>query len=199
VEKLEREEDIMSTTVKRDRLAPQTEYLDDESILSPIAKTTNKKVIVLLCLDGPWMAKVALSYIKNYIGRLASDVKIGIYLLQIITETKYYRVGDGTVTTVPCTEEDIKQTMNETVSDLNKAAESLRSKNVTITVKVGIGTEVSKEIIQIAEEVNANLIVMFTHSTSWLSRLTFSSMTDKVLRKAESIPIMVVRADNLKG
>ena len=189
----------MSTTVKRDRLAPQTEYLDDESILCPIAKTTNKKEIVLLCLDGPWMAKVALSYIKNYIARLASDVKVRIYLLQIITETKYYRVGDGTVTTVPCTAEDMKQTMKETVSDLNKAAESLRSKNVTITVKVGIGTDVSKEIIQIAEEVNANLIVMFTHSSSWLSRLTFSSMTDKVLRKAESIPIMVVRADNLKG
>lgn len=196
----------MSTTINRGRVAPRTEYFDAESILSPIAKTTdkgpatqtaNKMEKVLICLDGPWMAEAALSYIEDYIARLAPEVKVEIYLLQVITEIKHYRIGDGTVTTVPFTGEEIKQTMDETVDYLNKAAELLRSKRATVIAKVGIGTDASKEIVKIAEEIGATLIVMFKQTKSWLDHLTFGSVTDKVLRREKSIPVMAVRAENL--
>ncbi|MFC1990151.1 universal stress protein [Chloroflexota bacterium] len=196
----------MTTTVKRGSMVPQTEYCDDESILGPIAKTMDKGPVTrtankvertLLCLDGPWIGEAALSYIEDYISRLAPKLKVEIYLLQVITEMTHYRVGDGTVTIVPYTEEETKQAANETRGYLNQAGEPLRKKGLTVVAKVSIGADASKEIVKTAEEIGANLIVMFTNKRSWLSRLASGSVTDKVLRREENIPIMVVRTEHL--
>jgi len=50
-----------------------------------------------------------------------------------------------------------------------------------------------EEIVKAAAELKADLIAMSTHGRSGLSRLTFGSITDKILRTA-SVPVLVVRA-----
>jgi len=199
----------MTTNIHRDRVVSQTEYFDDESILDPITKTTNKGPVaknaktvnkiarILLYLDDPWIAEAALSYIEDYISMLAPEVKVEIYFLQVIAKMTHYRLGDGVVTTVPYTEEEIKQTTNEAMDYINKATEPLRSKGVTVVAKVGTRTDASKEIVKTAEEINANLIVMFTHRKSWLNRLNFGSVADKVLWREKYIPIMIVKDEHL--
>ncbi len=44
-----------------------------------------------------------------------------------------------------------------------------------------------------ADELKVDLVAMSTHGRSGLSRLTFGSITAKVLR-ATSVPVLVVRA-----
>ncbi|MFC2003500.1 universal stress protein [Chloroflexota bacterium] len=195
----------MATDINRSRAMPQTELSDDPPILSPITKnnhkgpainTMNKIVKILVYLDSPWIAETALPYIEDYISMLAPEVKVEIYLLQVITHTTHYRLGDGVVTMDPYTEEEIKQTINKAKGYLNHAGEPLRSKGATVSAKVGIKTDPSKEIVKTAEEISANLIVLFAHKRSWLSRLAFGSVTDKVLRREDDVPIMVVRVDD---
>ena len=198
----------MTTNIHRDRVVSQTEYFDDELILDPITKTTDKGTIaknartvnkiarILLYLDDPWIAEAALSYIEDYISMLAPEVKIEIYFLQVIAKLTHYRVGDGVVTTVPYTGGEIKQATNEAMDYINKATEPLRSKGVTVVAKVGTRNDASKEIVKTAEEISADLIVMFTHKRSGLGRLAFGSVTDRVLRREDDVPVMVVRVDD---
>ncbi len=195
----------MATAINRSRAMPQTELSDAPPILGPIiknkpedlaTKTVNGIVKILVYLDSPWIAETALPYIEDYISMLAPEVKVEIYLLQVITHTTHYRLGDGVVTTVPYTEEEITQTANKAKDYLNQAGETLRSKGSMVVAKVGIKTDASKEILKTAEEISANLIVMFTHKRSWLSRLAFGSVTDKLLRREDDVPVMVVRVDD---
>jgi len=195
----------MATAINRSRAMSQTELSDAPPILSPITKnahkgsaikTVNKTVKILVYLDSPWIAETALPYIENYISVLAPEVKVEIHLLQVITHTTHYRLGDGVVTMVPYTEEEIKQTTNKAKDYLNQAGETLRSKGSMVVAKVGIKTDASKEILKTAKEISANLIVMFTHKRSWLSRLAFGSVTDKLLRREDDVPVMVVRVDD---
>ena len=195
----------MATAINRSRAMPQTELSDAPPILGPITKnahkgpaikTVNRIVKILVYLDGTGIAETALRYIEDYISMLAPEVKVKIHLLQIITHLTHYRLGDGVVTMVPYTEEEIEQTTNKAKDYLNQAGEPLRSKGSTVATKVGIKTDASKEIIKTAEEISANLIVMFTHKRSWLSRLAFGSVTDKVLRREDDVPVMVVRVDD---
>jgi len=151
---------------------------------------------ILVYLDGPGIGETALPYIEDYISMLAPEVKVEIYLLQVITHTTHYRLGDGVVTMTPYTEEEIKQTTSKAKDYLNQAGDSLRSKGSTVAAKVGIKTDASKEIVKTAEEISANLIMIFTHKRSWLSRLAFGSVTDKVLRREDDVPVMVVRVDD---
>jgi len=195
----------MATAINKSKVMPQTELSDAPPILGPITKnkhedlairTVNRIVKILVYLDSPWIAETALPHIEDYISVLAPGVKVEIYLLHVIAHTTHYRLGDGVVVTAPYAEEEIKETTNKAKDYLNQAGEPLRSRGSTVTAKVGIKTDASKEIIRTAKEISANLIVMFTHKRSWLSRLAFGSVTDKLLRWGDDVPVMVVRVDD---
>ncbi|MFC1907333.1 universal stress protein [Chloroflexota bacterium] len=195
----------MATAINKGKVAPQSEFSDASQVIVPITKnahkgpaikTANKTVKILVYLDGTGIAETALRYIEDYTSMLAPEVKIKIHLLQVITHMTHYRLGDGVVTMVPYTEDEIKQTTDKATDYLNQAGEPLRSKGLTVATRVGIKTEPSKKIVKTAEEISADLIVMFTHKRSWLSRLAFGSVTDKVLRREDDVPVMVVRVDD---
>ncbi|MFC1904792.1 universal stress protein [Chloroflexota bacterium] len=195
----------MATSINQSRAMPQTELSNSPPILGSITKnkhedlaikTVNRIVKILVYLDSPWIAEAALPYIEDYISVLAPEVEVEIYLLHVITHTTNYRLGDGVVIADPYTEEEIKQTTNKTKDYLNQTGELLRRKGATVSAKVGINTDSSKEIEKTAEEISANLIVLFTHRRSWLSRLAFSGVADKVLQRKDDVPIMVVRVDD---
>jgi nucleotide-binding universal stress UspA family protein len=59
---------------------------------------------------------------------------------------------------------------------------------------VVIGTSVAREILDHADEIAADLIVMTTHGRHGMARFFLGSTTERVLRTA-SVPVLTVRVD----
>jgi len=173
---------------------PKNSIYSSKYTISPDVDAPVKTETILLCLDGPGIADTALPYIENHISSLLPGIKAKVYLFQVITETTQYKVVDGAVTTTPYTEDEKRQIKNKAVNYLNQIGEPLRNMGVTVIAKVAINTNVSKEIINNAKKINANLIVMFSQKKSWLSRLLFGSVSDKVVRLEDKIPVTVIQA-----
>ena len=148
---------------------------------------------ILVPLDGSKVGEAALKHVEELIPQLASEVvKYEVTLFQVITSLSHYVVAGEASVQVPYTEKELAQIKKRARDYLNKASEGLRSKGLTVKTKVATG-KAAEEIIKAADEVKANIIAMSTHGRSGLSRLTFGSITDKVLRTA-CVPVLVVRA-----
>ena len=79
---------------------------------------------------------------------------------------------------------------------LEKSGERLRNGGVNVRCKVVVRealTSSAEEIIKAEEELNIDLVAMSTHGRRGISRWTFGSVTEKVLRGG-NVPVLVVRA-----
>jgi nucleotide-binding universal stress UspA family protein len=191
----------MTTVKTRGEEMPRTVLSDALPIISEnqqrrATTIVNKTVKILVYLDSIKMAEVVIPYIEDYMSILAPEMKVDIHLFQVIKHLTHYRLGDGVVTMVPYTEEEITQTTDMAIEYLNEVAEPLRSTGAMVTAKVGAKTDASKEIARIAEEINANTIMIFTHRRSWLRRLAGSSMIDNILKRQGDVPVMVVQVED---
>ena len=147
----------------------------------------------LVPLDGSSVGEAALKHVAELMPKLTTaEVKYEVTLLQVITSLTHYVVAGEATAQVPYTEKEIDYIKNKAREYLNKAGEGLRSKGATVKTKVATG-KAAEEIVRAADEIKAELIAMSTHGRTGLSRLTFGSVTDKVLRGA-NIPVLVVRA-----
>ncbi|HSL24078.1 MAG TPA: universal stress protein [Vicinamibacterales bacterium] len=81
-------------------------------------------------------------------------------------------------------------TRAELEQDLNRFAHPVIAAGVKTTTLVTMGSA-ARSILETAEHVPANLIVMGTHGASGFERLMLGSVTEKVLRKARC-PVLVV-------
>ena len=147
---------------------------------------------VLVPLDGSKVGEAALPHVEKLVSKLAPEVKAEVILLQVVSSLTHYVIAGEASVRVPYTEKELEQIKKKVRSYLNKVGESLRSKGATVKTKVATG-KAAEEIIKAADETKANLIAMSTHGRSGLSRLTFGSITDKVLRTG-TVPMLVVRA-----
>src|SRR5687768_12459714 len=75
--------------------------------------------------------------------------------------------------------------------ELDKRAETLRAANLEVEIAVGFG-DVAEQILRLAGETHADVIVMGTHGRTGLAHMLIGSMTEKVLRQA-SVPVLTVR------
>jgi len=66
----------------------------------------------------------------------------------------------------------------------------LKKKGLKVAAKVKIGMQVAAEIIDLAKESGADLIVMCTHGRSGITRWVLGSIAQKVLTRAET-PILL--------
>lgn len=71
---------------------------------------------------------------------------------------------------------------------LEKTKKHLGDENISIILKEGSSAE---EILNIAKEIKADLIVIGSHSKKWLDKLLIGSTTEKVLRHTE-IPMLII-------
>ena len=147
---------------------------------------------ILVPLDGSKVGEAALPHVEELVSKLAPEVKAEIILLQVVSSLTHYVIAGEASVRVPYTEKELEQIKKKTKSYLNKVGESLRSKGAIIKTKVATG-KAAEEIIKAADETKANLIAMSTHGRSGFSRLTFGSITDKVLRTG-NVPVLVVIA-----
>lgn len=148
---------------------------------------------ILIPLDGSEVGESALPYVQDLLSKLSPEVKVEITLLQVLRPVQPHFIGGYEVPDIAYTEQEMEETKKKAIDYLNKTGETLRSKGATVTARVSIG-DASNEIIETAEEINADLIAMSTHGRSGLSKWAFGSVTDKVLRRGGRVPILTVRA-----
>ncbi len=151
------------------------------------------KESILIPLDGSKAGEAALPYVEELLSKLAPNVKVEIILLQVLSGTNPSIVGGAEGVVVPLTEEDMEYNRQEAVKYLSQFGESLTNKGAIVKTETRIG-EASGEIVKIAQEIDADLIVMSTHGRSGLSRWAFGSVTEKVLRRGGNVPIVMVKA-----
>lgn len=147
---------------------------------------------ILVPLDGSKVGEAALEHVENIIAKMAPNVKTEVILFQVLTSLSHYVIAGEASVQVPYTDKEIEYITRKAREYLNQTGECLKSKGVSIKTKVATG-KADEEIVKAADELKADLIAMSTHGRSGLSRLTFGSITAKVLRSA-NIPVLVVRA-----
>jgi nucleotide-binding universal stress UspA family protein len=147
---------------------------------------------ILVPLDGSKTGEAALAHVKRLVTRMGPEVKTEVILLQVISSLSHYVIAGEASVQVPYTEKEMAQITKKVKGYLHKAGEELKGKGITVKTRVATG-RAADEIINVAEAIKADLIAMSTHGRSGLSRLTFGSITDKVLR-AGSKPVLVIRA-----
>jgi nucleotide-binding universal stress UspA family protein len=72
-------------------------------------------------------------------------------------------------------------------------AEELARRGIAAKFVVGTANDTSMEILRLAEENRADLIVIATHGMTGWHKLAFGSVTEKLVRLATS-PMLVLRA-----
>jgi len=147
---------------------------------------------ILVPLDGSKVGEAALEHVERLIFRKAPDMKTEVILFQVLTSLTHYVIAGEASVQVPYTEKEIDYITRKAKEYLSQTGECLKSKGVSVKTKVVTG-KADEEIVKAADELKADLIAMSTHGRSGLSRLTFGSITAKVLR-ATSVPVLVVRA-----
>lgn len=88
-------------------------------------------------------------------------------------------------------DQEIASAEAEARHSVSQAEAMLRERGIKARSEVLLG-QPAEEIIDYAQEENVDLIVMCTHGRSGLGRWVFGSVTEKVLRAAQT-PVLVIR------
>jgi nucleotide-binding universal stress UspA family protein len=139
---------------------------------------------ILVPLDGSELAKTALGQAEN----LAKTFEAEIILFQVVPFMPIY--GSPELVTPLIVDEKQKEAVEKYLAAL---AEELKKRGFRVTTMVRTGQQVAAEIIDLAKEVGADLIVMCTHGRSGITRWVLGSTAHKVLIRAET-PILLVRS-----
>jgi len=139
---------------------------------------------ILVCLDGSRFAEQILPYATEVALQFGSRV----ILLEItIPPSVAIEPLTGYYHATPL--EKIQREEDEAQTYLKRLAQRLRKKGLKVRCLTVPG-DPGKTILRVAEENNAELIVLTTHGRSGLKRLVFGSVAEFVL-KHSSLPILL--------
>ncbi len=147
---------------------------------------------VLIALDyGPTAQQVAEAGFS-----LAKALGANVVLLHVITEPVNYSspayspvMGFGGFMEMDYLQPDITDTLKKaSQAFLDKSKEHLGDEAVKTLVKDG---DAAEKIIEAANELQANVIVLGSHSRKWLEAILMGSVTEKVLRHT-AIPLYII-------
>lgn len=149
-----------------------------------------KKVLIALDYD-PTAQKIAE---EGY--NLAKTMKAEVILLHVISDPIYYAARDyspimgfeGYLGVEPDELEAEKILKQASTEFLEKSKHHLGDNKIQIMVKEG---DFAYSILEAAQESNADLIVMGSHSRKWLENIVMGSVTEKVLHHT-SIPLLII-------
>jgi nucleotide-binding universal stress UspA family protein len=141
---------------------------------------------IVLPLDGSSLAEQAIGFAQTL-----ADGSGEIALLRVLLPARPVRglLGDVIVSA----EGVLSRMRADAKAELGAIACRLRqdSPEITTTVNVCVG-DPAEEIIRLARERNADLIVMASHGRGAVGRLAFGSVADRVARTSET-PVMIIR------
>ena len=139
---------------------------------------------ILVPLDGSELAKEALDHAE----KLAKTFNAEILLFQVVPFMPIY--GSPELVTPLIIDEKQKEAAERYLTNL---AEEMKKRGHKVTSMVRIGQQIAGEIIDFARESGADLIVMYTHGRSGITRWVLGSVALKVLTRAET-PILLLRS-----
>ena len=147
-------------------------------------------VTILVPLDRSGFGEVALSTVKK-LARLTDD---RVVLIQVVHPPDKPYFEDKT----PFDEElqTLREVAEEYLREMRIRLEAEGLEFLQIDVEVRTGEPVS-EIVGIASEKHADLILMATHGRTGLRRVLLGSVAGAVLR-ASAIPVVLVRPPTLR-
>jgi len=147
---------------------------------------------VLIALDyNPTAQKVAeLGF------SMAKSMYAKVILLHVITDPVFYSTAgyspimgfNGYMDIGPVQVESTDGLKNASLQFLEKSKHHLGDKTIRILVKEG---DFADAILETAQEVEADIIVVGSHSRKWLENIVMGSVTEKVLHNT-SIPLFII-------
>jgi nucleotide-binding universal stress UspA family protein len=153
-----------------------------------------KKVLIALDYD-PTAQKVAELGIS-----LGKDMKADVVLLHVIADPTYYSSLEYSPVTGFAGYMDVNNYQLDSIDGLKKASQEyldklvhhLGYKSIQTVVKEG---DFAEAILKTANELDADIIVMGSHSRNWLANILMGSVTTKVLHET-LIPLFIVPIKN---
>jgi nucleotide-binding universal stress UspA family protein len=147
---------------------------------------------VLIALDyNPTAQKVAEVGFS-----MAKSMNAEVILLHVITDPVFYSTAGyspimgftGYVYTGVVQKDSIDGLKNASLQFLYKSKQHLGDKTIQTLVKEG---DFADSILETAKEIQADIIVVGSHSRKWLENIVMGSVTEKVLHHT-SIPLFIV-------
>jgi len=158
-------------------------------------KKRNKKKImknILIALDyNPTAQRIA-----EFGFSLGENNHAAITLLHVISDPSYYAstkydpiMGFGGYMNMDLLRPDIMDELKTTSLDfLEKTKHHLGDDTIKTLVREGI---IAASILDAAKELNADIIVMGSHSQRWLENIVMGSITEYVLHRTD-IPLFII-------
>jgi nucleotide-binding universal stress UspA family protein len=157
------------------------------------AKSTVRFDFIIVPLDGSKLAESVLPAVLDFARSMESEVVLaGAYQLPA---TAYYRADDasGAEAFIPSYEELVAAMSRETREYLDAKVNELRGQGLPRVRAEILEGPAAEQIIDLARNTAGSLIAMCTHGRSGLRRWLLGSVTEKVVRHAQS-PILILRA-----
>jgi nucleotide-binding universal stress UspA family protein len=133
---------------------------------------------IVVPLDGSANGAAVLPFVAEIARKLESDV----YLLQVVEAGKHVHTIGG-LDYIPFKDQDMNERKDKALEYLEGVTSGLEGvTNVYYEVRCG---EAAKEIIQIADEKEVNLIAVSSHGHSAIAVWTHGSVTYKVLQASK--------------
>lgn len=140
---------------------------------------------ILVPIDGSETSMVAM---KEAI-KIGKALNSKITVVQVMALDPY--IADAYVKTGQ-TNDLIERTRTYLLDILEQAKQQFFNEGITVETKLLEGFVVHEEIIQAAQDLNADLIVMGSHGRTGVRKLVLGSVAQKVLGESH-IPVLIVR------
>ena len=154
-----------------------------------------KKVLIAVDLD-PTAQKVA-----EFGYSLAKTMAAEVYLLHVIVDGSYYTKGSfpimgytGFIVSPLLFNTESEEPIIESQKYLDQI--KIHLDNFTLQTLIEEG-DAADMIMKAAKEINADVIVMGSHSRRWLEEILMGSVTEKVLHRS-TIPLFIVPTQHSK-
>lgn len=142
---------------------------------------------MLVPLDASKESEAVLPYVKE----VASKLKAKVVLLHVVPPASTVYAIPGATMQFPYTQADVEMSKMQAEDYLNGVGSEVKSKGISVVPEVRIGSAAG-EIIDAADDIDADITVMSSHGISGIGRWAFGSTVDKVLR-AGTTPLLLVR------
>ena len=138
---------------------------------------------ILVCLDGSALAETALPHAQI----LASDEDAEILLLRVSANpAAEFSFSDPSIAN-----NIIEEMEAETLTYMQSARSKLQKAGFRTSFLIRQGA-IAETILRVAEECQADAIVMSTHGRSGVKRWLLGSVADRVVTHSE-VPVMLIR------
>ncbi|MEX3013168.1 universal stress protein [Acinetobacter baumannii] len=140
---------------------------------------------ILVPIDGSETSMIAMKEAIKIGKALNSKITVvQVMALDPIIADLYVKTGQ--------TNELIERTRTYLLDILEQAKQQFLQEGLSVETKLLEGFVVHEEIIQAAQELNADLIVMGSHGSTGVRKLVLGSVAQKVLGESH-IPVLIVR------